>query len=194
MSLADIKKKIEADAGAEARKILDRAKEQAAQIAAEADREIKEIRSSYEERFKAEEPEILRRREIVANLDVKKISLGARQQLIDEVYRGALEKLSSLPSEKYLSFMENMLNGSVKEGDELVVTVGKDERYITQDWLKGYNERHRTNLSLSDVKAPISGGFVLSRDNVSENASFEMLVRWLRDDLEADVVKRLFSE
>lgn len=194
MSLADIKKKIEADAGAEARKILDRAKEQAAQIAAEADREIKEIRSSYEERFKAEEPEILRRREIVANLDVKKISLGARQQLIDEVYRGALEKLSSLPSEKYLSFMEKMLNGSVKEGDELVVTVGKDERYITQDWLKGYNERHRTNLSLSDVKAPISGGFVLSRDNVSENASFEMLVRWLRDDLEADVVKRLFSE
>ncbi len=194
MSLADIKKKIEADAGAEARKILDCAKEQAAQIAAEADREIKEIRSSYEERFKAEEPEILRRREIVANLDVKKISLGARQQLIDEVYRGALEKLSSLPSEKYLSFMEKMLNGSVKEGDELVVTVGKDERYITQDWLKGYNERHRTNLSLSDVKAPISGGFVLSRDNVSENASFEMLVRWLRDDLEADVVKRLFSE
>lgn len=194
MSLADIKKKIEADAGAEARKILDRAKEQAAQIAAEVDLEIDRIKTSYEERFKAEEPEILRRREIVANLDVKKIDLGARQQLIDEVYRGALEKLSALTGDRYLSFVEAMLDNSVTAGSEGSLAVGHNEKYITEDWIKKYNESHKTNISLSDVKAPISGGFILSHDNVSENASFEMLVRWLRDDLEADVVKRLFSE
>lgn len=194
MSLADIKKKIEADAGAEARKILDRAKEQAAQIAAETDREIASVKRSYEERFKGEQPEILRRREIVANLDVKKLNLGARQQLIEEVYKGALEKLSSVPSDKYLAFIESMLDKAIKGGEETVITVGKGEKHITPDWIKGYNERHHANVVLSDVKASISGGFILSHDKVSDNASFEMLVRWLRDDLEADVVKRLFSE
>ncbi len=194
MSLADIKKKIEADAGAEARKILDRAKEQAAQIAAETDREIASIKNSYEERFKGEQPEIMRRREIVANLDVKKLNLGARQQLIEEVYEGALEKLSSVPSDKYVAFIESMLDKAVKDGEEAVITVGKGEKHITPDWIKGYNERHHANVVLSDVKASISGGFILSHDKVSDNASFEMLVRWLRDDLEADVVKRLFSE
>lgn len=194
MSLADIKKKIESDAIAEAGKILGRAKEQAAQVAAEADREIAAIRSSYEQRFEAEQPEILRRREIVANLDVKKLNLGAKQQLVDDVYSGALDKLSSISSDKYVAFIESMLDKAIKGKDKATITVGKGEKYITKDWIKGYNEKRKVSIVLSDVKAPMSGGFILSHEKVSENASFEMLVRWLRDDLEADVVKRLFSE
>ncbi len=192
MSLADIKKKIEADACEEARKIIDRAKEQAAQIAAEANREVDEMKASYDQRFKSERPEILRRREIVAKLDVKKLSLGARQQLINDVYKGALEKLVSLPAEKYISFVETLLAKSIKDGDERI-TVGKGDKYLTEAWLKAYNEKHKTNVTFSGGNMSGLGGFILSHDRVSENASFEMLVRWLRDDLEADVVKRLFS-
>lgn len=193
MSLADIQKKIESDALDEARQIIDKAKEQAASIASEADREIDDMEASYNRRFEAERPEILRRREIVAKLDVAKLALGAKQKLIDEVYKEALKKLASLPSGKYLSFVETLLSKcSHTNNDKL--TVGKGDKTLTQSWLKGYNEKHGTHMSFSEEKMDGAGGFILSHDKVSENGSFEMLVRWLRDDLEADVVKRLFSK
>ena len=193
MSLSDIKKKIEADASAEAGKILDKAREQAGDITAEVKREVESMKDSYESRFESEKPEIMRRREIVAKLDVKKLELGARQQLVDEVYKGSLEKLRALSAAKYISFVESLLGKAVQTGDEEIF-VGKGDKHLSETWLKGYNEKHKTNLTMSGEKTPITGGFVLKRDKISENASFDMLVRWLRDDLEADVVKRLFSE
>ena len=193
MSLADIKKKIEADASGEAQEILKKAQKQADQIFQKADKEISEMKVSYEDRFEAERPEILRRRNIVANLDVKKIALGAKQELVGEVFAKALDKLNASPSAKYLSFTEKLLSEAIVTGDEEVM-VGKGEKKITTSWLKSYNEKNKTNLTISPEKADISGGFVLNRGKVSENASFGMLLRALRDDLEADVVKRLFSE
>lgn len=193
MSLADIKKKIEADACEEARQIIDRAKEQAARIAADAAQEIDEMKASYDRRFESERPEILRRREIVAKLDVAKISLGAKQRLIDDVYKEALRKLTSLPAGKYISFVETLLSKCAKEGNEKI-TVGRGDKHLTAAWLKSYNDKHGTRIAFSEDKMADPGGFILGRNRVSENASFEMLVRWLRDDLEADVVKRLFSK
>lgn len=193
MSLADIKKKIEADASGEAQEILNKAKKEADQIFQNAEKEISDMKASYEARFEAERPEILRRRDIVANLDVKKIALGAKQELVSEVFDKALDLLNAIPSAKYLSFVEKLLKEAVVTGDEEVM-VGKGEKKITAAWVKSYNEKNKTNLTLSSEKADISGGFVLNRGKVSENASFGMLLRALRDDLEAGVVKRLFSE
>ena len=75
MSLAEIKTKIEADARAEAQAILDKARDQADRIRAEVDEQILKIEKTYGDRFAKEQPEILRRREIVAGLDVKKNEL-----------------------------------------------------------------------------------------------------------------------
>ncbi|PIE53737.1 MAG: hypothetical protein CSA35_09735 [Dethiosulfovibrio peptidovorans] len=193
MSLSDIKKKIEADANAEAENILSTARKQAEEITAAAQKDIQAMKASYEKRFESEKPEILRRREIVANLDVKKLELGAKQQLIDEVYRGALEKLNKLTAAKYRTFVEGLLDRAVQSGDE-VLLVRAGEKHLNESWLKGYNEKHKSKLTMAKSPVAISGGCIVSRGKVSENASFDMLVRWLRDDLEADVVKRLFDK
>ncbi|HRV97996.1 MAG TPA: V-type ATPase subunit subunit G family protein, partial [Aminobacteriaceae bacterium] len=94
MSLADIKKKIENDARDEAGRILEKARENVEAIKKNAADEIKKMENGYSDRFKKEQPEILRRREIVAGLDVKKIELGVRQQAITDAFQSALKTLA----------------------------------------------------------------------------------------------------
>lgn len=193
MSLAEIKTKIEADARAEAQAILDKARDQADRIRAEVDEQILKIEKTYGDRFAKEQPEILRRREIVAGLDVKKNELGVKQKAISNSFDGAVEQLKALPSEKAVAFIENLLGKAVQTGKETIF-VGEDEKLITKKWVAEYNERKKTSLLLSGEPRDISGGFILADGDIETNCSWDMLVRWIRDDIEADVVQRLFSD
>ena len=192
MSLADIKKKIETDARDEAGKIIEKARDNVEAIKKNAADEIKKMENGYSERFKKEQPEILRRREIVAGLDVKKIELGVRQQAISDAFQGALKHLASLPEDAYLSFAGKLFKKAVQTGKETVF-ISKSEKHISSEWISKLNSQNGWSLSLSEERREISGGFILDQDNIETNCSFDMLVRWIRDEIEADVVKRLFS-
>ncbi len=192
MALADIRKKIEQDAATEAAKLLDEARKQADALNADADAEVAKSKKYYDDMYEAEAPEVRRRAQIIANLDVKKLQLGAKQELIGQSFDGALESLCSLPSEKYLAFMEKLLDQAVASGDEELLTA-KDEQSINQAWIDNYNAAKGKKLTISDEKADIKAGFILRRGKISVNCSLETLVRWLKDDLESDVVKRLFD-
>ena len=178
MSLAQITEKIRNDAQKEADEILAKAKAQAEALTSRADRECAEIQAGFDDRFGAERPEIMKRREIVANIDVSKMMLSAKRELIEDVYRGALEKM-------------NLLDGAVSTKDEQVV-VGEDEKYIDGAWLDSYNAGHGTKLAFADERAEISGGFILRRGRISVNCSWEMLLKVSQEKQESDVVKRLF--
>ena len=193
MSLAEIKTKIEADARAEAQAILEKGRDQAERILAEANVQILKIEKTYGDRFAKEQPEILRRREIVAGLDVKKIELGVKQEAITKAFDGAVEELRKLPSDRGAAFIEKLLGEAVQTGKETVFT-GEGEKIITKEWVADYNKRKKTSLLLSDEIRDISGGFILADGDIETNCSWDMLVRWIRDDIEADVVQRLFAD
>lgn len=192
MSLADIKIKIETDARKEAEGILEKARTEAHQILADADSTKEQIAREYRERLDKDHPEILRRREIVAQLDVKKLRLEARRTLIEEAFQSACQYLGKLPKEQYASFAETLLKNAVSSGKESVL-VGPNESVINQAWLDSFNEREGTKLTLSREKAKTDAGFVVRNGRVDINCSFKMLVDWLREELETDVVSRLFS-
>ena len=81
MSLAQITEKIRNDAQKEADEILAKAKAQAEALTSRAERECAEIQAGFDDRFGAERPEIMKRREIVANIDVSKMMLSAKREL-----------------------------------------------------------------------------------------------------------------
>jgi V/A-type H+-transporting ATPase subunit E len=192
MSLADIKSKIEADARTESDLILQKAREQVEGILAKSAEQIEALDASYAERFKKEEPEILNRREIVARLDVNKIDLDAKRELIAMAFDEAVKVLSSMPKEKYLEFVKVLLEKAVETGKEVIYLPEKDKN-ITKAWLDVYNQEHKTSLTIAKERVAISGGFILRNEDIDTNCSYDMLVSWIREDLEADVVKRLFS-
>lgn len=191
MSLAQITEKIRNDAQKEADEILSKAKAQADSITQKAGKECDEIKSGYEARFEAERPEIIKRREIVAHLDVRKMMLRSKRDLISDVYREALEKLKSLPEKEYLEFCTRLLDEGATTREEKVI-IGRNEKYINKDWLDAYNNNHGAKLELAEDRADISGGFILSRGRTSVNCSWDMLLKVSQEKQESDVVKRLF--
>ncbi|MDO9508093.1 MAG: V-type ATP synthase subunit E [Thermovirgaceae bacterium] len=192
MSLEDIKVKIEADAKAEAREIIGRFEEQAGEILKTANAEIEELNRRLDKKIKSEETEIHRRRKIVANLDVRKIDLGARRELITRAFSEGLDLLSGTPRDKYVPFMSALLKRSVVSGDEIVY-VGAEEKYLDQKWIDDFNNKEKTKLNLSGERIPASGGFTARRGDIYVNCTWEVLLRWVREDMEAEVVNRLFS-
>ena len=191
MSLAQITEKIKNDAQKEADEILSKAKGQAEVITQKSGKECDEIRADFDARFEAEHPEIIKRREIGANLDVEKMKLRAKRDLIADVYRQALVKMAELPKDEYLGFCARLLDEAVSTRDEKVL-VGRGEKYIDGEWLASYNCEHGSTLELSEEKADIAGGFILLRGRTSIDCSWDMLVKVLQEKQEADVVKRLF--
>jgi len=192
MSLADIKAKIDADATEERKKILENAENQVKVISGEADRTVEAIRQDFSERLKQERPEVMRRRDIVAELDVRKEDLAARRKIIEETFTSALKILGSAPADRYSRIMEKLLLEAMESKDEIVI-VGSRENVISPKWISDFNGKHGTGVSLSDKKAPIIGGFILRKGRVDTNCSWEMLLESLRTDLEAEIVDRLFS-
>ena len=192
MSLADIKAKINAEAQAQIKTVEAENDARVSAVNQQAANEAQAIQASYKERFAKEEPEILKRRQIVAGIDANKIDLGIKQRLIGEAFEGALSKLAEMAHDPYLSFVQTLLEKAVVTGEE-VLLVGKNERYIDGAWIDSYNASHSTRLSFSSDRLPISGGFVLRNGKIDINCSWDMLVETIRPEIEADAVKRLFS-
>lgn len=192
MSLSDIKAKIEADARAEAEEILQGARLQAEEIRQGIETEVRRMQDLQSSRLEKESAEILRRREIVAKLDVNRDDLLARRALIDEAFEVAKARMAGMGTDKARRFAEVLLVKAVETGDESLI-LGKGEKALDATWLNDYNEKHGTRLKMAEDKAPIIGGFILRRGLVDVNCSWEMLIRTAREELEAETVKKLFS-
>lgn len=192
MSLAQITEKIRKDAEREAEEIIAKANAQAEEIRRRASEEIDALKSSFERRYEAERPEIFRRREVVAGLDVKKMTLQAHRDVINDVYAAALERLKGLGRDEYLGFCEMLLNGAVSSREE-TICVGAGEQYIDAQWVGSYNQKHGCGLLLAEERANgISGGLILENGRIGINCSWEMLIRIAQEKFEADIIKRLF--
>ncbi|MBQ9527341.1 MAG: V-type ATP synthase subunit E [Fretibacterium sp.] len=192
MSLADIKAKIRSESQAQIQAIESENDAKVREINQKVNAEVKEVQDSYAARLAREEPEVLRRREIVAELDAKRVDLGTRQRLIGEAFDAALKQMVEMSPDKYAKFAEKLMNEAVSTGHETVL-VGKNEKTLDQRWLDGYNASHQTSLTLSPEKLPIAGGFVLRDEKIDTNCSWEMLIADARPEIESEVVKRLFS-
>ena len=189
---ADIKAKIKADSQAQIKALEAENDAKVREISRKVNAEIKEVQDAYAVRLGKEEPEVLRRREIVAELDAKRIDLGVRQKLVGEAFEASLKQLVEMAPDKYVKFADKLMAQAVSTGKE-VVFVGKNEKHLDQRWVDGYNASHNTTLTLSQERLPIAGGFVLRNDKIDTNCSWEMLLADARADIETEVVKRLFA-
>ena len=192
MALADIKAKIKAESQAQIKALEAENDEKVREISRRVNAEIKAVQDAYAARLAKEEPEVLRRREIVAELDAKRVDLGVRQRLVTEAFEASLKQMVEMAPDKYVKFADRLMAAAVVTGHE-VVFVGKNEKHLDQRWLDGYNASHSTSLTLSPERLPISGGFVLRNDRIDTNCSWDMLIEDARADIETEVVKRLFA-
>ena len=170
---------IVAEAQAKADEILKNANEQA-------DADMKAAMEQAEKEAK----DISDRRVSVAELEGKKYLLSLKQNLLSDCFEDALKKLCSMPDKQYLQIISSLL--SYAEDGESVVISCNDEKRITSDFVKSNVKGKK--VSLSSERGDFSGGIVLSKDGYDKNMTFEVLLKQVREECEAEVAALLFKE
>ncbi|HGG0416806.1 V-type ATP synthase subunit E [Clostridium botulinum] len=149
---------------------------------------------------KAERESVTRRERILSNaeLKVRNERLQSKQKVIEKVLEKALEKLSSLSKEEYLSYIKERILTLPIDGDEKIIINLKDKLLITEDFINEINgglvkKGKLGNLSLSDETRDFKAGFILEKNGIEINNSFEALISSMKDELEYEVARVLFN-
>ncbi|APH16203.1 ATP synthase (E/31 kDa) subunit [Clostridium sporogenes] len=149
---------------------------------------------------KAERESVIRRERILSNaeLKVRNEKLQSKQKVIEKVLEKSLEKLSSLSKEEYLSYIKERILTLQIDGDEKIIINLKDKLLITEDFINKINSElvkkgKLGNLSLSDETRDFKAGFILEKNGIEINNSFEALISSMKDELEYEVARVLFN-
>ena len=190
-------------------KITARMKEDAArslsELNAQTERELRRIREesavrAEKERETADERAHLAAQEryerlcSAAEMETRKLTLSAKQEVLAETYDRALEILCSMPREEYLSLLVRLLKAAGGKGDEKIALSAKDRDEMGETLVERANKELNAHYTLAGEAADIRAGLVLISEECDVNCSFETLLALSREKTERGAAKLLFAE
>lgn len=182
-------------------KIIEDAENRAAEIIsvanAEAEKSIADG-NSWAESYKSEQNAILSaanedkvlRRKTVAELDVKKIVLKAKQDAIESVFDSAYNKLCALKKTDYLSFVVKLIEKYAEEKDTVVLS---SDGVISETDLTSLEVVKDKKLTVSDVKGDFIGGVMFIGKICDKDLTFKSIVNESKSEFVSEVSKELFG-
>ena len=190
--------KIIEDANTKAEAILKEAKDTQTSMVENKTKEAQVLKLRMLEKAKIEASTAKQRIISNAELTVRNEKLVAKQTMIDKVFVGALEKLSLINDSKYLEILKRYLLSMAIAGDEEIILPGKYKEIVSKDYLLEINTALKTlgkigMLSISSESRNINSGFIVLKNGIEINNTFESLVNSLRDEMEALIVEQLFK-
>ena len=190
-------------------KILEEAKHKEKEIAAYAEGEKEKILSSKikeaedEKRLillKAEEEAKTKKERIISSttLKVRNEKLEIKQKLISEVFDKALEELCSMNSSKLKNFIKHTILDLDIEGDETIILNEDGKSKIDDKFIEDLNfiflaRNKKGELKVREENGNFKGGFIVEKNGVEINNTFESLMDSMKDELEYEVSKALFN-
>lgn len=189
-----ITQRIDADTQVQIDEILSAARAQAQQITAryQAQSESEQAELTARNQKAAEERE--ERLVSVAQMEARKVTLGAKQEMVEKAYALALEKLCTMPDDAYIETVAALLVQASATGRGAVIFASEDRARIGAAAVAKANEKLGGKLTLSEETRPLRGGFILADGKVEVNCSFDTLVRLQKTETAGAVVKHLFPE
>lgn len=145
------------------------------------------VKNAYDERER-----IISRKKSVADIDSKKIILARKQELINDCFEKAVEYITSMDEERYISFLVRAgIEAGFSEGSLIFNEKEKDS--IGRKVADGLNKAvSGGNFQLADETKKIKGGYMLRKGQIYINNSVEAMVEDKRRELTADVAEILF--
>lgn len=193
MSIENITDKILKEANSVAEINLKNAESRSLQITNEAKQKADDIINQAAEKAKIE-ANILKKRKVSAGeLQERKMILAAKQEAVKKSFDIALEKLTTMPKEKYINYLvKEILNINNCKGEIILNEVDKNN--IGQELVKTINEKLKANkVELSSNTARTRGGFVLKNGDVEVNSTFETILNSIKEGLTFEVANTLFK-
>lgn len=193
-----IKEKIIEDARARAAQIADQARRDAQDILESASKEANLKIAEIKKTADSEGLEVYRRMMAVAGLEGRKEILRTKQELIDTVFKKAMEGICRLPDDEYQKLLEKMAIEAFSAGSGEIMLSASDRNRIDGNFIGNINAKLKElgiegSLILSGDTINTAGGFVIRLGDMEINSTFEILFDMLRTELQNDVVKILFG-
>lgn len=198
-NLDNLTSKIIKDAEVKKIEILNEATIKADEIVKKKIEEANKKASSILEKAEIESNTIKERIISKTDLEIRNKKLLAKQQVIEKVFEEAKKKLNSMSPEEFDKFVKNTILSLDIDGDEEIIINTKDREKLSDKFIVELNKLLVANGKLGKLKFnvksyDIDGGFIISKNGIEINNSFEELVNSLKYELEYEVGKMLFTE
>ena len=128
-----------------------------------------------------------------AKLKVRNNKLAAKQEIIDEVFEKSIDKLTKLSKEEFLNFVKNTISSMNLTGKQTLILNETGLKFVDATFIEELNKKVNAEITLSETAGNFKGGFILENNGIEINSTYEALVSSLRDELEFEVAKVLFS-
>jgi V/A-type H+-transporting ATPase subunit E len=193
MSIENITEKIISEANNIAETSLKEAEELSLEKINEAKEKANLIINEASESAKVEASVLISRKVSSGELQERKMILGAKQEAVKKSFNIALEKLSTMPKDKYINFLVNeILNNTNCEGE--IVLNEADKVNIGEELVNTVNDKlNDTKVVLSNNTVKTRGGFILKNGDIEVNSTFEALLSSIKEGLTFEVANALFK-
>lgn len=190
-------------------RILSEARENGSGILARAQVEANEITANFKQIASRDAEEIISKGKVsaserelrlngVAALEARKSGLKTKQELIGEAFQRAVEMLCAQSDEEHIKTLAILAKRAALTGSEEVIFSKADREKYGERVIAAANDeikktKPEAGLTLADETREISGGLILKNGDMEINATFEMILDTLREEISLDVAKILFN-
>ena len=199
MSIESLVDKILDDTGKTAAEIEQKVLDEVRDREEAAEKEIQRITASAREKAARSMAERKQRMLSMAELEGRKTVLTVKQELIQEAFDRAIDKVLSLDPEAYGAFVIDLILQADPVGDEEVFFNQKDRDRLGDGWVKRLNRQLIENKKKGEMRIAaearsIRGGAILKSGRKEVNCSIESVILSKRNQMEAKIASVLFGD
>lgn len=194
-SLNNITSKILKDAEDRKNEILAEAEEEKKSILSKKIAKAEDLEAEKIKKAKLEAQSKVERAISSAKLKVRNDKLEVKQEIINSTFNKSIEVLANLKGEELLNFIKSSVLslGNIGEQEMILNKTGMESIDLTFIYELNKELGDRGNIKLNSEVKDFKGGFILEKDGIQINYTFEALVNSLKDELEYEVASILFN-
>ena len=190
-NIESITSKITADAKEQAQQRIEQAKQEAQQILQDYQAQAQQVTQQAQEQAAL----IAERVESQSGLVRRNMMLQYKRDVMEQAFCKALEQLCAQDCDKQVELLASAATKYLS-GDAQIILNESDKtkfgsKLIEEISAKLNTENKPYRVSLSEINGSMQGGMILAQGNIETNLSYEILVKNVRDELEAQVAQIL---
>lgn len=197
-NLQHITSKIKQDSEVQRDAILAKANEESKKIIDKKIVSAKKDAADIIEKSKIES--VVRKNRILSNaqLKVRNDKLSAKQEVIEKVFITAKEKLNNMSADEFKKFVKSKVLTLDITGDESIIVDSKRKEILDSEFINDLNSNLKSlnkkgELKLSEVEGNFNGGFIIEKNGIEINNTFDSLVNSLREEMEFEIARVMFN-
>ena len=183
--------KIKADARQKANSTLEEGAKKAQEAISIARSDAKIYKDKHMEESYIEREEIINRKITVANLEVKKLLLQAKKEIIDRAFEEAVNEIKK-DEKAYLALIKRML--AYCEDDDTVIISESDKNRISKTFVVKTANEYGKRINVSENYGTFKGGIILSGKGSDKNLTLDVELSVVKEEYEPQIAEILFGE